>query len=100
MNENSSHQSGCCEKPTHESVGLQIAAAPAAESAVSDDVCCGSPPGPASRPFERPGYALLNFVEAFVQTPAGPVPRIQTDLRWQTLAGHAQGAAGNQTDAI
>jgi hypothetical protein len=87
MSEKPSHQSGCCEKPSHESMGIQIAAAPPAESVAPDEVCCGSPPGPASSPHEKPGYALLEFVDSFVQTPAGPVPRIQTDLRWQDYAG-------------
>jgi hypothetical protein len=47
---------------------------------VLDDVCCGSPPEPASSHLERPGYALCRFVSDFIDTPAGPVPRIKTDL--------------------
>lgn len=87
MNEKSSHQSSCCEKPSPHSMGIQIATAPPDKSATPDEVCCGSPPGPASSPHEKAGYALLHFVDSFVQTSAGPVPRIKTDLRWPDHAG-------------
>ena len=43
-----------------------------------DEPCCGPPPGPASSPFEKPGYRLCDFVEGFTSTPAGSVPRIKT----------------------
>jgi hypothetical protein len=88
------HQSGCCEKPSHESMGIHIAAAPPAESVAPDEVCCGSPPGPASSPHEKPGYALLDFVATFVQTPAGPVPLIRTDLRWRDHVGRLRARLG------
>ena len=120
MNERPSHQSGCCEKPSHESLttrtaggvdftaeggkrqgrevpqsmGIQIAAAPPAEGVTAEEVGCGSLPGPESSPHERPGYALLEFVAAFVQTPAGPVPRIKTDLRWRDHAGTLRARLG------
>lgn len=42
--------------------------------------CCGGALGKPADPMERPGYALRSFVEAFVQTPAGPVPRVRTTL--------------------
>ena len=35
----------------------------------SDEVCCGSAPGPQSSPFEKPGYKLQRFVEVFIDTP-------------------------------
>ena len=44
----------------------------------TDDVCCGSAPGPQSSPHEKPGYKLLNFVEKFIDTPIGPVPKVKT----------------------
>ena len=46
----------------------------------SDGVCCGSAPGPQSSPYEKPGYKLLHFVEVFIDTPIGPVPRVKTQL--------------------
>jgi len=44
------------------------------------EVCCGTPPGPASSRFERPGYALCHFIEDFMDTPIGRVPRLKTRL--------------------
>ncbi|MGD8990280.1 MAG: mercury methylation corrinoid protein HgcA [Desulfobacterales bacterium] len=73
---------------------IQIAAAPSAEDRSAEEVCCGSPPGPASSPHERPGYALLQFVDTFVQTPIGPVPRVTTDISWQDRAGTLRARLG------
>ncbi len=81
MNENDFKSASCCEKSSRESMGIQIAAKPN-EDALQNDVCCGSSPGPASSDQEKPGYALLDFVEGFVQTSAGPVPRVKTALQW------------------
>ncbi len=47
---------------------------------LSDEVCCGSAPEPQSGPYEKPGYKLLHFVEKFIGTPIGPVPRVKTKL--------------------
>ncbi|MBW1641683.1 MAG: hypothetical protein JRJ39_15180 [Deltaproteobacteria bacterium] len=44
----------------------------------SEEVCCGPPAGPPSGPFEKPGYKLLGFVDSFLQTQAGPVPKVKT----------------------
>jgi hypothetical protein len=52
-----------------------------------DEVCCGSTPGPQSSPYERPGYELLGFVDTFVDTPAGKVPRVKTGLDRSDLMG-------------
>jgi len=70
-----------CETAT----GLQtITAGPAA-----DDACCGPPPGSESSPLEKPGYKLCGFVEAFIETPAGVVPRVKRSLDrpdiWETV---------------
>ena len=46
----------------------------------NDTPCCGPPAGPASSIHERPGYTLCGFVEGFITTPAGPVPRVKTRL--------------------
>ena len=46
----------------------------------SDEVCCGSPPGPQSSSYEKPGYKLLPFIEDFIDTPIGPVPKVKTHL--------------------
>jgi hypothetical protein len=49
---------------------------------VCDDatVCCGEPSGAPGAPHEKPGYRLWDFVEDFVDTPAGPVALVKTDL--------------------
>ena len=46
----------------------------------SDEVCCGPPPAPPSSPLERPGYRLQAYVTGFIDTAAGPVPRVKTGL--------------------
>ncbi len=46
----------------------------------SEKVCCGPPAELPSGPFERPGYRIRPFVEDFVSTAAGPVPRVKTLL--------------------
>ena len=50
------------------------------ESMPQEDACCGPSPEPRSSPFERPGYNLCFFVETFIDTPAGPVPKVKTFL--------------------
>jgi hypothetical protein len=48
---------------------------------VEDDApCCGPPAGPPSSVHERPGYRLCGFVEGFLDTPVGPVPRVGTRM--------------------
>jgi hypothetical protein len=47
---------------------------------VQDEVCCGTPPGPAGSRFERPGYLLCHYVAEFIETPVGPAPRLKTRL--------------------
>ena len=44
----------------------------------SDPSCCGVQPPIVGREHERPGYHLWGFVDDFIQTPAGEVPRVQT----------------------
>ena len=50
------------------------------EETMQSEVCCGSPPGPQSSSLENPGYQLLGFVDNFIDTPCGPVPRVKTKL--------------------
>jgi hypothetical protein len=60
---------------------------PVYREAPADEPCCGPPPGPASSPFEKPGYRLCGFVEGFMETPAGPVPRIKTRCETDDIYG-------------
>lgn len=78
---------GCCQKADGQPPGIHIAPGPISESSPQDEVCCGSPPGPPSHEFEKPGYTPLGFVEEFVETPAGPVPRVKTAFQWPDYAG-------------
>ena len=87
MNEKFPQNSGCCEKPDGQPPGIHIAPGPISQNSPQDEVCCGSPPGPASPEFEKPGFALLDFVEDFVETPVGPVPRVKTAFKWPDYAG-------------
>ncbi len=59
-----------------------------------DCCCCGSRPAPAAGPDERPGYAILPFVEAFVDGPAGRIPRVRTRLDGKDLLGAAGARIG------
>jgi hypothetical protein len=64
----------------------------------SDEACCGSPPGPQSNPDEKPGYELLGFVESFVDTPVGPVPRVKTSLERPDVMGSISARLGITRD--
>jgi hypothetical protein len=87
MNEKFPPNTGCCEKPDGQPPGINIAPGPITASSPQDEVCCGSPPGPASHESEKPGFALLDFVEEFVETPVGPVPRVKTAFKWPDHIG-------------
>jgi hypothetical protein len=87
MREKSLQTGGCCERPACQPTGITIAPAPISAKDQLTEACCGSPPGPESGRFEKPGFALLDFVADFVQTPAGPVPRVATTLQWPDYAG-------------
>lgn len=60
-----------------------------AGAAADDAPCCGPPAGPPGSVHEKPGYRLCGFVEDFLDTPVGPVPRVRTRLTrsdvWGTL---------------
>ena len=94
MNEKFLQNSVCCQKPDGQQMGINISAGPIIETPQRDEVCCCAPPGPQSSPFEKPGFALLDFVEKFVQTPAGPVPRVKTSLQWTDYAGSIRARLG------
>ncbi|MFO7667557.1 MAG: mercury methylation corrinoid protein HgcA [Desulfobacterales bacterium] len=51
-----------------------------------EEACCGPPPGPECSRFARPGYEICGFVEDFIETAAGPVPKIITKL---SIVDHA-----------
>ncbi len=52
-----------------------------------DEVCCGPKQGPRSSPFEKPGYQIQSYIEDFIITPIGPVPKIKTRLNRRDRLG-------------
>lgn len=44
----------------------------------ANPACCGVPSETPENRYEIPGYTLCRFVERFLDTPAGPVPKIKT----------------------
>jgi hypothetical protein len=72
---------------------------PIATLTYDDDVpCCGPKPGPPSSPYEKPGYDLLHFVDDFVETSAGPVPRVRTTLMLKDYSGTLRARLGVSRD--
>lgn len=69
----SAEQTGCCASGPPP---LQIL--PMAQAKPDSEPCCGAPAGPPSSPFERPGYMLCHYVDSFMDTNLGPVPKIKT----------------------
>jgi hypothetical protein len=98
MNEKLSPNKACCEKPSGQPVGINIAPKMTRAKDQPTEVCCGKPPGPQSSRFERPGYALLDFVAEFIQTPAGPVPRVKTTLEQWDYVGMVRVRLGLKRD--
>jgi hypothetical protein len=98
MNEKFPQNTGCCDKLEGQPMGVQIAPQPPTGNSQPEEVCCGSPPGPESSRYEKPGFALLDFVEKFVQTPAGEVPRVKTALQWSDYAGTVKVRLGIKRD--
>ena len=64
----------------------------------ANEVCCGSPPGPQSNRHEKPGYRLLDFVDTFIKTPVGPVPRVKTRLERSDRVGTLAARLGIKRD--
>jgi hypothetical protein len=53
-----------------------------------DEACCGPKKGPRSSPQERPGYRIEPFVEDFVPSSIGPIPKIKTRLNGRDRLGN------------
>jgi hypothetical protein len=63
------------------------------------EACCGShAPAPCS-PHENPGYRLWRFVEDFMETPAGSVPRVGTRLNREDRIGTLSARLGIGRDS-
>ena len=60
----------------------------------ADEPCCGPPPSPPSGVHEKPGYTVCRFVADFLETPAGPVPRVKTGLDFHDFLGAVRARSG------
>ncbi len=75
------HTEPCCETQTSVcQCGDTQKLNPLFVPTTDDEPCCGPPAGPASSAYEKAGYVVWHFVENFIETPAGPVPRIKTRM--------------------
>jgi hypothetical protein len=63
-----------------------------------DAPCCGPKPGPPSSPYEKPGYDLRHFVDDFVDTAAGSIPRVKTSLQVKDFMGTMRARLGVSRD--
>jgi len=70
----------------------------APENNEKDEVCCGPSPGPRSSELERPGYKLWHFVEEMIDTPAGSVPRVKSNLEKDDTFGSVKVRLGGQRE--
>ena len=83
-----------------ETTGLSIANAAGPDSLFlapdhdAGEPCCGPPPSPRSGVHERPGYKICRFVEHFIETPAGPVPKVKTDTGFHDFLGTLSARSG------
>lgn len=78
----------CC--PPENPTALQ----PFTMAAASDAVCCGEPPGPRSNPDEKPGYELQHYVDSFLDSPMGQIPRVKTGLEPADFRGTIKARLG------
>lgn len=68
--------------------------APMENDCHADEPCCGPPPSPRSSPHEKPGYTICGFVEGFLDTPAGAVPRVKTKTGLYDFFGTLKARSG------
>lgn len=81
MNNISNQEKGCCgQEKDALPCGTEADLQPVAKIPVEEIACCGRPIQPDDSRFGRAGYELCHFVEDFVKTPSGPVPKVMTDL--------------------
>ena len=99
MTDLSRQQKGCCSaEDCSGSSEVHSGLQPLFVDTPSTEVCCGSAPGPQSSPYEKPGYKLLHFVEVFMDTPIGPVPRVKTQLERTDFLGTISTRLGIERD--
>jgi hypothetical protein len=88
MNEKLNPDKACCEQDKHDrSCGFENHLEPFVTSQTEDVVCCGPPVQPESSRFTRAGYEIYHFVDDFVETEAGLVPKVITKLNRTDIMG-------------
>jgi len=88
MDINTQNNKTCCSPELRPAKTIQPNALPLfTPQEATEEVCCGSPAGPPSSPFERPGYRICAFVDDFKTTALGPVPVIKTRLCFRDRLG-------------
>jgi hypothetical protein len=81
MNNISNQEKGCCgQEKDSLPCGTEADLQPVSISPVEDIACCGPSIQQDDNPFGRAGYELCHYVEGFLNTPSGPVPKVMTDL--------------------
>ena len=83
-----------CDIKSHCDCNRVKAPEPLVMAPLVDQACCGSSSPFPSDPNERPGYVLWHFVEGFLNTPAGEVPQVKTDMSPADLVGTFSARAG------
>ncbi len=63
-----------------------------------DEPCCGPPQGPPSSPYERAGFTMCRYVDGFIDSPAGLIPRVATSLDSFDFLGNLRARVGFQRD--
>lgn len=82
-----SRPSPCCEGHAKPSQTFVFPMAP-------EEPCSGAPDASEAGKPELPGYQLFAFVEEFIETPAGRIPRVKTVLSKTDYAGAAMARIG------
>ena len=83
MNEKEIQNSGCCSPPAEKSSCACTAGEKDGQTEriqTREPACCGSPPDPDDGFSHVPGHERCPFVDTFVNTTAGPVPRVRTTM--------------------
>jgi hypothetical protein len=88
MNNISNQEKGCCgQEKDSLPCGTEADLQPVSISPVEDIACCGPSIQQDDNPFGRAGYELCHYVEGFLNTPSGPVPKVMTDLKRVDIIG-------------
>ena len=64
-----------------------------------DDACCGSPLAPPASEHERPGFTICPYVDGFVDSGIGMVPRVSSRLNWLDRVGEIRARFGFLRDS-